>query len=535
MARRLLTSLTAIALITGSFGASAVAGHAAPRNPSADRAMTPETPQHVRRPHRAARAGTNLLVNRGAEAGAASKHGWDAVTIPGWRVTRGLPTVVRYGDSGFPKPHAPGPKHRGRQMFVGGAGGTATLIQDVALRTAGGAAVPRGTRFQLSAWLGGSATSHAVLSVRFLSAAGRSLGSMHTGTIGKAERRKTHGLVRRAVNGQIPAAARIAQVAIRLKTSVTNADGYYAPLVGYNHAVADDVRFTVGAKVGNPAVLAPPVAHVPHYDHVFLYFFENQDYQSIVGNTKQAPYLNSLLPHGSLLANTFAEEHPSDGNYLAIAGGSTFGIPLTDPLEENPRFTVSARNLGDLIGAAGESWKDYAQGANGPCDDTVHGSYWNDDPEFMYFRDVRTRPAYCAAHLVPLSEMTTDLKSAATTPSFDWVEPDDCTDMEGCGIASGDRFLAQTLGQIKASPAWTTQRSLVIITFDEDAYDDPNPPQRVATIVLGSKGVRQGFVSHTRYTHYSLLRTIEAALGLGTMTDNDRYAQPLNDVFRAAS
>jgi hypothetical protein len=38
-------------------------------------------------------------------------------------------------------------------------------------------------------------------------------------------------------------------------------------------------------------------------------------------------------------------------------------------------------------------------------------------------------------------------------------------------------------------------------------------------------------VSHVRYTHYSLLRTIEAALGLGTLTPNDRYAQAMNDVF----
>ena len=53
------------------------------------------------------------------------------------------------------------------------------------------------------------------------------------------------------------------------------------------------------------------------------------------------------------------------------------------------------------------------------------------------------------------------------------------------------------------------------------------------TIVLGSQGVRQDYVSSTRYTHYSLLRTIEDALGLGTLTANDRYAQPLNDVFDA--
>lgn len=527
--RRVVTTLAAMALISATFGASAVIGQAAPR-------------AHPLGPARRAAAaippaprGANLLVNPGAEAGAASKNGWATVTIPGWRATSGLPTVVRYGNTGFPGGKAPGPQHRGRQMFVGGAGGTSEMIQQIPLHTPSGAALPAGTRFRLSAWLGGSATSHALATVRFFSAAHSPLTSWRTHSISNAERKLVHGLLRRTVSGRIPAAARTAKIAIRLDTSLTNDDGYYAPLVGYNHAVADDVSFAVAARVRHPAVLAPPVAHIPHFDHVFLYFFENEDYSKIVGNTKQAPYFNSLIPDGSLLADTFAEEHPSDGNYLAIAGGSTFGIPLTDPLEENPRYTIDRRNLGNLIGAAHESWKDYAQGANGPCDDTVHGSYWNDDPEFMYFRNVRTRPKYCAAHLVPLTEMYSDLKSASTTPSFDWVEPDDCTDMEGCGITAGDQFLKHTFGQIKNSPAWKTQRSLLIITFDEDGYDHEHPAQLVPTIVLGSQDVRQGYVSHTRYTHYSLLRTIEAALGLGTLTKNDRYAQPLNDVFDTAS
>ncbi len=227
----------------------------------------------------------------------------------------------------------------------------------------------------------------------------------------------------------------------------------------------------------------------------------------------------------SLLADFFAEEHPSDGNYLALAGGSTFGIPLDDPLEENPQYTIQARNIGDLVDAAHETWKGYLQSANGPCDDTVHGYYWNDDLPMTYFADVRDRPAYCAAHLVPLQSLRSDLASAATTPNFAWVGPNDCTDMEGCGIRAGDEFLARELGAIMRSPAWRTQRSLAIITFDEDGYDHQHPAQRVPTLILGSAGVRRGYVSHVRYTHYSLLRTIEAALGLGTLT-SERPLRP---------
>ena len=162
----------------------------------------------------------------------------------------------------------------------------------------------------------------------------------------------------------------------------------------------------------------------------------------------------------------------------------------------------------------------------------MHGHYWDDDVPMTYFADVRGRPGYCAAHLVPLQALQADLSSAASTPSFAWISPDDCADMEGCGIRDGDNFLATELGAIMASPAWRTQRSLAILTFDEDGYDHQHPAQHVATVMLGSAGVRSGYVSHVRYTHYSLLRTVEGALGLGTLTANDRYAQPVNDVFR---
>ena len=61
------------------------------------------------------------------------------------------------------------------------------------------------------------------------------------------------------------------------------------------------------------------------------------------------------------------------------------------------------------------------------------------------------------------------------------------------------------------SPAWRTQRSLAIITFDEDAQDDQHPAQRVADDRPGLGGRPAGLRDPpVRYTHYSLLRTIEA-------------------------
>ena len=476
-----------------------------------------------------ARPGSNLLLNPGAEAGAASARGWDSVTIPGWQIAGGLPTVVRYGTPGFPQATGRWPLVRGGRLFAGGTGGTARLRQLVRLRPAGDQPAAAPMRYALSARLGGTGRSRASVQVAFVSAAGRVLARRTIGPVGTVT--GGHGLADRAAGGVVPKQAVGARVSLVLATSLTNFDGPYSPYRGYDRAVADGLRFSVSAAVGPAPRLVPPAVRVPRYQHVFLFYFENQDFHSVIGNTRQAPYLNGLLPRGSLLADSFAEEHPSDGNYLAMAGGSTFGVPPTNPLEANPRYTIAARNIGDLLDASHRSWKEYLQSANGPCDDTVHGYYWNDDLPMTYFGDVRDRPAYCSAHILPLEALPADLATAASTPSFAWLGANDCSDMEGCGIRAGDRFLAAELGAVMRSPAWRTQRSLAIITFDEDAYNHERPAQRVPTIILGSAGVRQGYVSHVRYTHYSLLRTIEAALGVGTLTRNDRYAQPANDVF----
>ena len=475
-----------------------------------------------------AATGQNLLRNPGAEAGAASAQGWDAVTIPGWSVDNGLPTVVSYGTSGFPK----GPAGR---LFVGGAGGTARLTQIVALGAPDGGRLSAGTGYALSAALGGTTTSGASVSLTFLSAGGRVLGRRRLNPVSGPRRSVVTALHARTLSGRLPGGAVRAQVTLTLATSLTNFDGPNAPLVGYDRAAADDIRLSVTAPHRRPAPLRAPAMRVPHYDHVFLFYFENQDVHALIGNRRQAPYVNSLLSQGSELGRFFAEEHPSDANYLALAGGGAFGIPLDDPLEYDSQYTIRARNIGDLVNAGHETWRAYNESAAGPCDDTVHGYYWNDDLPFLYFADVRQRPTYCAGHVLPLESMAPDLASTATTPNFVWVGANDCDDMEGCGIAAGDRFLKAQLTQIMRSPAWRTQRSLAIITWDEDGYDHERPAQWVPTLVLGSTGVKRGYISPLRYTHYSLLRTIEGALGLGTLTANDRYADPVNDIFQRSA
>ena len=92
-----------------------------------------------------------------------------------------------------------------------------------------------------------------------------------------------------------------------------------------------------------------------------------------------------------------------------------------------------------------------------------------------------------------------------------------------------DQWLKETLTPLFASPAWKTQRSLLILTWDESSTQTNN---HIATIVFGSQGlVKAGATSDMHYDHYSTARTIEAALGVKPLTANDEYAQPMNDIF----
>ena len=277
----------------------------------------------------------------------------------------------------------------------------------------------------------------------------------------------------------------------------------------------------------------PPAAHVPAFDHVFLIMMENTDYGQVIGDTRNAPYINALTARGTLLANYQGVYHPSDQNYLAIAAGDTFvegGVYFPD-------IHLSARHLGDTVEAAGKDWKAYEQGMGTPCNTTTRFDkyYEPDDAPFVHFNNVLGNRTRCRAHLVDTKEWPRDLSRTATTPNFAWIAADDYDDGEDSGNGSPkslrvqDRWLKRTLAPLFASPAWRRQRSLLILTWDESNSLDNN---HVATIVLGSQGlVRGSFVSHARYDHYSTARTIEMALDLPALTGNDRYARAIDDAF----
>ncbi|HMC69684.1 MAG TPA: alkaline phosphatase family protein, partial [Mycobacteriales bacterium] len=228
---------------------------------------------------------------------------------------------------------------------------------------------------------------------------------------------------------------------------------------------------------------------------------------------------------GAAVATNYAAvTHPSLPNYLALAAGSTFGIT-----SDCTTCWVSATNIGDTLDAAGRTWKAYEESMPSPCFVGDSYPYAQKHDPFIYFNDIRTNTARCQANVVPYTQLATDLRSTSSTPNFAFITPNLCNDMHDCSIATGDGWLRQQVPQILASPAFTTQRSLLAITWDEDDGTESN---RVATLLIGSAAAT-GARSSVPYNHYSLLRTVESALGAGTAGGGDASASPMNDLLLA--
>ena len=260
---------------------------------------------------------------------------------------------------------------------------------------------------------------------------------------------------------------------------------------------------------------------VPAFDHVFTILMENHSYNEIVGNS-QAPYINSLVSKYGVASNYHAVTHPSLPNYLAITGGSTFGVTTdcTSCFQSQPNIAV------DRIEASGRTWKAYEESMPSACFVGDSGEYVQKHNPFIYYDDVRLNTTECNKD-VPYTALAGDLASASTTPNYVFITPNLIDDMHDGTIAQGDTWLANNLPAILNSPAYTTQNSVLDIVWDED---DSSQSNQVASIIINS-AVTPGYHSMAAYTHYSWLKTIETAWGLAPLTSNDGNATAMSDFF----
>ncbi len=502
----------------------------------------------------------NLLVNPSFETADPSGSGYSGVTIPGWTET-GTPTVIAYGTPmGYPSPvSAPipawssfpqtAPPGAGDNFAGGGPVATSSISQTVDVAGAAG------TPYALSADLGGQGwdPSSAAVQVTFYDANGAVVGTGSLAPVSVWDRLGFTGFEDRSITGTVPEGAVSAQVT----TTFTDRDWV---LGNYNGAYADNESFTVGDPSLTAAPLAAPASDVGHLDHVFVIYMENKGAADIVGSPN-APYMNSLINTYGYDDNYYALGHPSDPNYFRILGGSDFGIDYNSALN-----SIDAPNLMQEMDQDGISWAGYAQSMPTAGDLVSSGDYSADQLPFAQFGYVYDNtPAYLQQHLLPLTQLSTDLADPSTFPGFTWIAANEDNNGEGpvdslsgvlqfiatqlgdhqYNVAAADQFVQQEVSTIESSKTWTdpNERDVIILTTDEDnnnlSLGFGNQGNNVPMIVIPSDGavtlggMQSGnFTTDAYYNEYSLMATIEDALGLAPLTDNDMYAQPMNAFWK---
>jgi acid phosphatase len=253
------------------------------------------------------------------------------------------------------------------------------------------------------------------------------------------------------------------------------------------------------------------------FKKVMIVMFENEDAKKVLDQ----PTFKRFAEHGAYFSNLNAEAHPSQANYIALISGSMNGV------KGDGNQNVDAKHVGDLLEDAGLGWKAYLEGYPGNCFTGARsGNYARKHNPFISFRNIQTDRARCDAHLVNADTLKDDVAHDAL-PNFSLYIPDLKNDGHDTGVEYADRWFAKTIEPLFQVENFMRDM-LVVVTFDESETLGGN---RIYGAFYGDS-VQRGIVDPNRYDHYSILRTIEDALHLGSLGLNDAKATPITKIWK---
>lgn len=300
-----------------------------------------------------------------------------------------------------------------------------------------------------------------------------------------------------------------------------------------------------GGASGNGGVSGVAGATPGKIKYVFVIAMENQDANSIVGNTQDAKYINDTLIASYASASNFNDELSigvvSEPHYVWMEAGTNQFSDRTFSSDDDPSAANSTADTNHLVtqiknAANGLTWLSFQQGlsnATGACPIASSGYYAAKHDPFVFFKDVAGNPpsktnADCAAHHRPLSSPG-DVTSG-TVATYNFLTPDLCHDMHGatgCAdsnkIRSGDAWLEANLPPLIQFV--NTNAGVIFIVWDEG-----EGTTKIPFIAVGP-GVKTNYVGAVSYTHSSLLKSTEEILGL-PVSSRVASANDFSDLFK---
>ena len=267
--------------------------------------------------------------------------------------------------------------------------------------------------------------------------------------------------------------------------------------------------------------VAPAPSHLPRISHVVLVILENADASDAV----RQPFLMELASRGAAMTNYHSLAHPSQPNYIALVAGSTYGV-------NDDTVTLDVPHLGDLIEARGLTWRVYAENYPGNCylgdsaGSVSGGEYVRRHVPFLNFANVQDNAQRCADRVVDAAALDADI-AAGRLPSFAMYIPNDQHNGHDSSVAVADQWLAGRFRSLLTDSRFMSD-TVFIVTFDES---DSRTDSTIFTALVGAPVVA-GITSAHGYDHYSLLRTIEELLGLGTLGKSDATAEKISGIWK---
>jgi phosphatidylinositol-3-phosphatase len=269
---------------------------------------------------------------------------------------------------------------------------------------------------------------------------------------------------------------------------------------------------------GAAPVALPRAAARPGSSRVIVVVMENEEAEAVIGH---APFVTRLARRGGLATRSYAIRHPSLPNYLALTGGSTFGIG-----SDCTSCHVPGAGIAGELDAAGVSWRAYMEDLPRPCfRGASAGGYAKKHDPFLYYDGL----ARCR-RVVGFAALARDLRRG-TMPTYAFISPNLCHDGHDCPLSTADRFLAQLVPPLLRALG---PHGYLVLTWDEGSSAagccGVAHGGRIATLVLGPD-VLVGGRDDAPVDHYGTLATIEDSLRLPRL-GGARGARTLRALFR---
>jgi hypothetical protein len=287
----------------------------------------------------------------------------------------------------------------------------------------------------------------------------------------------------------------------------------------------------VSTGAGASTGLCGRITTAPAIKHIVLIMMENTSYSGIIGNAS-APYLTSVARACGVASSYHNLTHNSLPNYLGIASGASLSTlrPFDGDCNPSSSCVMKTANVFTDLSSHSKTWKSYAESMPSACSKSNSGYYAPRHNPAVYFSTISS--SACRANDVALGTTThSPMLGALTTqsaPALMFVTPNLCNDMHGASgcpsdrVATGDNWVKLWLPKITGTVDYRSGNTIVFIVWDEGAggssgesctNNTTDQSCHVPAIVI-APSVKPHTASGTRFSHYSLLRTIENLLGV---------------------